>query len=130
MGRRQVLRQFNLEPQVLGSRQRLDRSIDVMDDVLDRVVGKRQSELTSLDFGEVQYVVDQAEKVASIALNALQRRAGFLWHFPVNAVQDQFGVSQDCVKRGAQLVAHIGEKLRLVLTGNLKLLAFLANLAE
>src|SRR5262245_20569923 len=107
----QVLRQFDLESQVFGSRQRLDSSIDVVDNVFDRVVGKRQSELPSLNFGKIQHVVDQAEQVAPIALNALQRGAGFLRHVSVNAVQDQFGVPQHCVERGAQLMAHISKKL-------------------
>ena len=48
----------------------------------------------------------------------------------VEAVGQQLGVAEDGVQRRAQLVAHVGEELRLVLARDLELAALLLDLAE
>ena len=48
----------------------------------------------------------------------------------VDAVDEQLGVAEHGVERGAQLVAHIGEELRLVLARERKRAALLLDLAE
>src|SRR5215469_1580643 len=50
--------------------------------------------------------------------------------FTVSAVRHQFGVAQDGVKRRAQLMAHVGEELRLVLARLFKLPALLLDFVE
>jgi hypothetical protein len=48
----------------------------------------------------------------------------------VSAVRHQFGVAQDGVEWRAQLMAHIGEKLRLVLACLFQLPALVLDLVE
>src|SRR5262249_12357319 len=48
----------------------------------------------------------------------------------VSAVRHQFGVAQDGVERRAQLMAHIGEELRLVLARFFKLAALVLDFVE
>jgi hypothetical protein len=45
----------------------------------------------------------------------------------VRAVRRQFGIAQDGIERRAQLMAHIGEELRLVLAGLFKLPALVLD---
>ena len=45
-------------------------------------------------------------------------------------IDDELGVAQDGVERRAQLMAHVGEELRLVLARDLELAALLLDLAE
>src|SRR6516164_2552425 len=47
-----------------------------------------------------------------------------------STVRHQFGIAQDGIKRRAQLMAHIGEELRLVLAGLLKLSALVLDFVE
>ena len=51
----------------------------------------------------------------AVRLHALEHPARLLRHLAVDAVEDQLGVAEDGVERRAQLVAHVGEELRLVL---------------
>ena len=51
-------------------------------------------------------------------------------HLAVDVVEHQLGVAEDRVERRAQLVAHVGEELRLVLARDLELAALLLDLAE
>ncbi len=51
-------------------------------------------------------------------------------HVAEDVVQDEIGIAQHGVHRRAQLVAHVGEKLRLVLARKLELLALLLDLLE
>ena len=55
---------------------------------------------------------------------------GLVGQLAVDAVLHQLGVAEDGVERRAQLVAHVGEELRLVLAGDLELPALLLDLAE
>ena len=68
--------------------------------------------------------------MAAVALDALEHGLRLFRRFAVDAVEDQFGVAEDGVERRAQLVAHVGEELRLVLARHRELLALLLDLAE
>ena len=46
----------------------------------------------------------------------------FSGYLTIDLVDDQFRVAEDCIKRRTQLVAHIGEKLRLVVARDLELM--------
>jgi len=66
----------------------------------------------------------------AVGLHPLEHATHFFRRFAVDAVQDQFGVAEDCVERRAQLVAHVGEELRLVLAGCLDLVALVLDLMK
>ena len=61
--------------------------------------------------------------------DALEHGLRLVRHLAVDAVEDQLGVAEDGVERRAQLVAHVGEELRLVLARDLELPALLLDLA-
>src|SRR5262245_19700086 len=48
----------------------------------------------------------------------------------VEALLHQLGVAEDGGERGSQLMAHVGDELRLVLTGDLELAALLGDLIK
>ena len=51
----------------------------------------------------------------AVALDSFEHGLHLLGRLAVNAVLHQFGIAEDGVERRAQLVAHVGEELRLVL---------------
>ena len=109
-------------------RQRLDR-LD------DRVDQRRQSKTIQiklhppgLDLGEVEDVVDQGEQVAARAEHAVERLEVLLERLGI--LPQHLGDADDGIERGAQLVAHVGEELRLVLARLRKLPALLLDLVE
>src|SRR5262249_53730113 len=53
-----------------------------------------------------------------------------LWRCTIDAIGHQFGVAEDGVERSAQLVAHVGQELRLVLTRFRELPAFVLDFIE
>ncbi len=130
MARRQVLRHLDLERNVFFGGERLHRAEHPVHDVLERIIGERERELAGLDLGQVEHVVDQAEQVLAVALDPLEHVAHLLGRFAVDAVADQLGVAEDGVERRAQLVAHIGEELRLVLARLRELPALVLDLVE
>ena len=60
----------------------------------------------------------------------LSTAAHLLRRLAVDAVQDQLGVAEDGVERRAQLVAHVGEELRLVLARLGELAALVLDFVE
>ncbi len=130
MAGRHVGRNIHLEIKLLLRRQRLDRAEHVVDDVLHRIGGERKLELAGLDLGQVEHVVDQAEQMPAVAFDALEHVLRLLRRLAVDAVENQFGVAEDGVERRAQLVAHVGEELRLVLARFRELMALVLDLVE
>ena len=82
-----------------------------MDYLAHRVVAEREGELPRLDLGEIEDVVDQAEEMMPVGLDALQSVADCLGNVAEDVVEDEIGVAQHGVHRRAELVAHIGEEL-------------------
>ena len=72
-------------------------------------------ELAGFDLGEVEHLVDEAEQVVAGAVHALERLLRFFGAEARRMADHHLGQSDDGVERGAQLVAHAGEELRLVL---------------
>ena len=68
--------------------------------------------------------------MAAVALDPLEHGQRLLRRLAVDAVDDQLGVADDGVERGAQLVAHVGEELRLVLARLGKLPALVLDFVE
>ncbi len=65
-----------------------------------------------------------------VGLDPLEGLADRRGHVAEDVVQDEVGIAQHRVHRRAQLVAHVGEELRLVLARELELLALLLDLLE
>src|SRR5262249_15729622 len=93
-------------------------------------MARLQQAARRLDLGEIKHVINQSEQMAPVALQALQHYARLLRHLPVDVIENEFGVAEDRIERRAQLVAHVGEELRLVLACLRKLLALLIDLVE
>ena len=129
-GGRQTRRHFDLERELLAARQRLDRAMDALHQVRNGIIIKREHELPGLDLRQIEHVVDQAEQVLAVGLHALQHAAHFCRRLAVDAVEDQLGVAEDGVERRAQLVAHVGEELRLVLARFFDLAALVVDFVE
>jgi hypothetical protein len=65
--------------------------------------------------------------VPAVGLKAFEYAKHFLGRLTISAVRHQFGIAQDGIKRRAQLMAHIGQKLRLVLACLFKLSALVLD---
>src|SRR5215469_4727947 len=91
--------------------QGLKRAADVLGNVLNAVVGEFEFQLTSLDLGQVEHIIDETQQVLAVGLKAFEYAQHLFGRLAVSAIRHQFGVAQDGVERGAQLVAHIGEEL-------------------
>jgi hypothetical protein len=81
-----------------------------------------------LDLGQVEDVVDQGEQVAARAQHAVEWFEVLLQCLGI--LSQHLGHAYDCVQGRAQLVAHVGEELRLVLARFRELLALVLKLAE
>ena len=81
-----------------------------------------------LDLGEVENVVDQREQVPARAEHAVERLGILLQRLGI--LPQHLADADNGVERRAQLVAHIGEELRLVLACLCELPALLLDLAE
>ena len=87
-------------------------------------------ELAGLDLGEVEHLVDETEQVGAGAMHALQRLLR-LFRAEARRVGDHhLGEPDDGIERRAQLVAHAGEELRLVLARQFELAALLLHFRE
>src|SRR5262249_37432523 len=127
---RQFAGKLKLECELLVSRERLQRATDGLGNVLNAVIGQFQYELARLDLGQIEYVVDQSQQMFAVGLKALEDAQHLLRRLAVSAIRHQFRIAQDGIERRAQLMAHIGEKLRLVLARLFELSALVLDLAE
>ena len=82
-----------------------------------------------LDFGKVEHVVDQPKQMlCSSAFHPMAFEA--CRHLSTKSIEHHFVKAEYGVQGRPQLVAHAGEELRLVVAGDLELLAFFSDLAE
>ena len=58
----------------------------------------------------------------SVALHAFERSAHSLGNLAVDAVEHEFAEAEDRIERRPQLMAHVGQELRLVPAGVLEAL--------
>src|SRR5215212_4616871 len=72
---RQLRHDVDLERDLLLGRQWLDRTEHRLDDILERIVSNRERELAGFDLGQVEHVVDQAQKVPTVALHPVEHAA-------------------------------------------------------
>src|SRR5262249_49937865 len=106
------------------------RAADGLSNVLNGVIGQFEFELASLDLGQIEHIIDQSKQVLAVGLKALEDTKHPLGWLTISAVRHQFGIAQDRVERRAQLVAHIGQELRLVLARLFKLPTLVFYLVE
>src|SRR5262249_3710991 len=83
---------------------------------------------TGFDLGQIEDVVDQREKMAARAEDAIERLRVLPCRICILA--QHLADADDSVERRAQLVAHIGEKLRLVLARFSKLATLVLDFIE
>ena len=81
-----------------------------------------------LDLGQVENVVDQSEQVAARAEHAVERLGILLERLGI--LPQHLADPDDGIERRAQLMAHIGEKLRLVLACFGELAALVLDFVE
>jgi hypothetical protein len=74
-----------------------------------------QFELAGFDLREVQYLVDEAQEVSPGGIHAAQRFQRLFRSKACRVGGHHLSQADDGVKRRAQLMAHAGEELRLVL---------------
>ena len=119
-GRR--LGNVGLERELLGLGQRLGCRAHRLDHALDGVLAEVQAELAGLDLGDVEHGVDEPQQVLAVGADARERVRAISWTMRlVEAFLHQLGVAEDGGERGPQLVAHVGDELRLVLARDLEL---------
>src|SRR5262249_53906762 len=87
-------------------------------------------ELFGLDLRQIEHLVDEAEKVSAGAVYALQRLLRFLCAEARRVFDHHLGQADDGIERGAQLMAHAGYELRLVLARHLQLAALVLDFVE
>ena len=130
MTRRQFGSKLDLEGELLVGRQWLQRAADGLGNVLNGVIGEFEHELTGLDLGQIEHVIDESEQMLTVGLKAFEYAKHLLGWLTVSAVRHQFGIAQDGIERRAQLMAHIGEQLRFVLACDFKLAALVLDFVE
>src|SRR5262249_18806614 len=87
-------------------------------------------EFSGLDLRQVEHLVDEAKKVSPSAVHALQRLLRLFRAEARRIFYHHLGQSDDGVERRAQLMAHAGDELRLVLARRLELAVFVLNFVE
>src|SRR5262245_19285696 len=87
-------------------------------------------ELSGLDLRQVEHLVDEAKEMSPSAVHALQRLLRLFRAEPRGVRDHHFGQSDDGIERSTQLVAHAGDKLRLVLARQLELVALVLDFVE
>ena len=84
---------------------------------------------TGLDLREVEDLVQELEQVSSRAVDVVEVLLLTLVDVAEHPLEQNFGEPEHGVQRGAQLVGHAGQELRLVPAGQLELEALLLELA-
>src|SRR6516165_1640184 len=72
VARRQIGSKLELKRELLVGGQRLKRAADGLGDVLNAVVGEFEHELTGLDLGEIEHVINEPKQVPTIGLKTLE----------------------------------------------------------
>src|SRR3984893_15502345 len=109
-------------------RQRLDCLDHALDERRKREIFELQLHPTGLDLGEVEDVVDQSEQMTTSTEHAVKRLSILLCCLHI--LPQHLADADDCVERGAKLVAHVGEELRLVLAAFGQLATLVLNVVE
>src|SRR5215831_5871189 len=87
-------------------------------------------ELSGLDLRQVEHLVDEAKEVCPSAVHALQRLLRLFRAEARRVAEHHLGQPDDGIERRAQLVAHAGDELRLVLARLCQLAARVLDFLE
>jgi len=87
-------------------------------------------ELSGLDLRQVEHLVDEAKEVCPSAVHALQRLLRLFRAEARRVAEHHLGQPDDGIERRAQLVAHAGDEVRLVLARQLELAALVPDFVE
>src|SRR5262245_53929811 len=87
-------------------------------------------ELSGLDLRQVEHLVDEAKEVSPSAVHALQRLLRLFCAEARRVGYHHVSEPDNGIERRAQLMAHAGDELRLVLARQLQLAALVLDLAE
>ena len=109
------------ERQALLLRQRAQRVDQGLQGFGQRHRFHRHGGLAGLDLGQVEDVVDEGQQVVACRVDGLRVLHLLGAQVARLVVRQQLGQDQGGVERRAQLVAHVGQKLALVLAGQLQL---------
>src|SRR6516164_9403795 len=72
VARRQVRSQLELEGELFVGRQWLKCAADGLGNVLNAVIGEFEHQLTGLDLGQIEHVIDESEQVLPVGFKALE----------------------------------------------------------
>ena len=86
-----------------------------------RVALDAEHELPRFDLGEIENVVDQPKQVLAVLLHSVQHLRRLGREFAVQTVLHELGITEDGIERRPELMAHVGEELRLVLARQFEL---------
>ena len=110
---------------------KLSRSTDYLVDQRGQGHGLRAKlELASFNLREVEHLIDEAKKVLTGAVYALQRLLRLIRAEARRVADHHLGQPDDGVKWGTKLVAHTGEELRLAIARLRQLLALILDFVE
>ena len=120
-----ALRHLDLEAKILLLRHRPEVPVEEVLEIGQGDVARLDLHLAGFHLGEVEDLVDQAEQISTRRVDRLGILGLLVGEVPVLVVGQQLGEDEQRVERRAQLVAHVGEELALVLGDELQLLRLL-----
>ena len=116
------------EVQALLRGHRPEGGLDVVEQLAQRDPLGVDVHLAGLDLGQVEDVVDQLQQVGARRVDDARVLDLLGGEVAGGVLGQQLGEDQQAVERGAQLVAHVGQELRLVLGGQRELLGAVLQL--
>ena len=97
---------------------------------LEREGAHFELDLTGLDLGQVEHIVDQGEQVVGRGEDVLQVLGLLFVHLPEQLLAQHLGEADDRVQWRSELVRHVGQEFALVLARHLELAALLRQRRE
>ena len=123
--RERVLREVELERELLLHGHRRERPLEAGELFGDRHLGDVQVHLPGLDLGEIEDVVDQPEQLRAGVVDRVRELDLLVGQVAVDVVAEQLREDQQRVQRRPQLVRHVREELGLVARRERELLRLL-----
>ena len=108
----------------------LDEGYGVLQSARQMERGRGQLHAASLDLGQIQDIVDEREQVLTGCVDVLEVFILLVVELAEHPLDQHLREADDGIEGRAELMRHVGEKLRLVATGRLELPALLFGLAE
>ena len=119
-----------VQEQALVVRQRLEVGQDRGDHHLEVDTTQLQRHLAGLDLGFVKDVVDQPQQHLAARLDLLDVAALILLELAIRPVQQKLGIAEDAGQRSPQLVADVGDEIRLLPVHRVELHVLVGDLSH